>query len=126
MLLIHLKFYLMKKYLYLLFFGVIFTFISCSSSDDHTETISVASSRATYYDPELGKQEPCFLIKKKSNESWDGSIIIDNFTYEPGFEYTLKVQPTGFRTEYQGYVCLKVLSKVQKKSDNLPSNLWDK
>jgi hypothetical protein len=113
----------MKKYLYLLFFGVIFTFISCSSSDDHTETISVASSRATYDDPELGKQEPCFLIKKKLNESWDGSIIIDNFTYEPGFEYTLKVQPTGFRTEYQGYVCLKVLSKVQKKSDNPPSNL---
>lgn len=117
----------MKKYLYLLFFCIIFfMFISCSSSDDHTETITVASSRATYYDPELGKQEPCFLIKKKTNDSWDGSIIIDDFSYEPGFEYTLKVQPTGFRTEYQGYVCLKVLSKVPKKSDNLPSNLWDK
>ncbi len=116
----------MKKYLYLFLFGVIFTFISCSTSDDHTETITVASSRASYVDPELGKPEPCFLIKKKPNGSWDGSIIIDDFSYEPGFEYTLKVQPTGFRTEYQGYVCLKVLSKVQKKSGNLPSNLWDK
>ena len=116
----------MKKYLYLFFFCAILTFISCSSSDEDAEIITVASARSTYFDPEIDRARPIFLIKKRSDDSWTKDLIIDDFNYEPGFEYTLLVKPTEFRTEYSGYVCIKVLSKVQKESENLPSDLWKK
>ena len=119
------KKYLLKFSLYAIITLCCLLLGACSSDGNNSNIITVASKRASYFDPEYNKQAPIFLYKENLNSNWKASFI-DNLDYTPGYEYTIEVKPTGFRTEYEGFICLKVISKKIENSQNLPSNLYDK
>lgn len=115
----------MKNFLYIIITLCCLSLGACSSDDDNSYMITVASKRASYFDPEYNKESPIFLYKDNLNSSWKATFI-DHLDYTPGYEYTIEVKPTGFRTEYEGFVCLKIISKKIKSSEGLPPDLYDK
>lgn len=94
---------------------------SCRSN---LETIRVASS---YVDCVGATPQKCLLIKFEDSPDWKFWYFgIDGFTFEPGYEYVLKVkketlpEPVAAGRSSIRYVLVKEVSRTQKESENLP------
>lgn len=85
----------------------------------------VASGKRTGYG--VGPQS-CFLIKYKPEEKWQYFYSdIQNFKYEPGYEYLLLLKRTERINIPQDaskytYTLKKIISKTAVKSNELPPN----
>lgn len=97
---------------------------SCSSQEG--ETLIVASETRDCYG--VGKHR-CMLIKSAENDPWlffNGNI--KRFDYEPGYEYVLRVKAREVKEPPQDgssveYRLVKVVSREQKVSEGLPSEV---
>ena len=111
-------------------FNILFFFIflvSCKDSEGllvQEKNYIVASSKVDCQG--IGHQK-CYLIKEKAIEDWRYfySTII-GFEYEEGFEYELLISEKEVENPPQdsssiAYTLLKVISKIEKKSENLPN-----
>lgn len=109
---------------------IIFVTVLCISSCEDSEknlgkekTYTVASKRI---DCEGVATQKCYLIKKNGEQNWNYfySEII-GFNYEEGFEYELLISETPIENPLQdtssiAYKLLKVISIIEKTSENLP------
>lgn len=106
------------------FLALFFFFCSCNSKKNrNTEKITVASEQADCVG--VGTMK-CLLVKNNGDEEWEFFYNnIEGFSYEPGFEYKLEIRkefrdnPAADQSSTR-YVLVRVISKVQKRSDNLP------
>lgn len=105
----------------ILFASSFFILSQCKSlpaeSDANEKTFIVASQTADCTGVAPMK---CLQIKEKKSENWQNLYSnIEGFTYEPGFEYTLKVRtekvenPPADASSIK-YVLVKEISKVKK------------
>ena len=115
----------MKKYFAFLFFCCALFF--CENNNDLQEkekTLLIASTKVDCVG--LGPQK-CLLIKENNQGSWEylyDSII--GFVYEKGFEYEVLVSEKQIQNPPQDassieLTLIKIVSKVQKTSENLPN-----
>ena len=103
------------------------TIFSCDNSDNSSisENIYIVASKQLDCEG-VGKQK-CFLVKKNQEDNWQffySSII--GFEYQEGFEYELLVSEKEIENPPQDsssveYTLVKVKSKVEKDSENLPN-----
>ena len=91
-----------------------------------TYTYTVASRRAWSIDGESGFVFPMYYVKKGS-EDWKTIQVIDGFSYEPGYEYTIKaklyvetVSDHSVLVDVTKLELLDVISKVEKSTEGLP------
>ncbi|AUC85833.1 hypothetical protein CW731_11275 [Polaribacter sp. ALD11] len=117
----------MKTISNILLFAFFLFFASCKDSEgflvQETNYI-VASSKADCQG--IGPQK-CYLIKEKNTQDWQYlySTII-GFKYEEGFEYEVLISEKEIENPPQdsssiAYTLLKVISKIEKTSENLPN-----
>jgi len=99
-------------------------FLASCNSKSNVETITVASD---YGDCVGLVPQKCLLIKFEGKSDWEFWYSgIDEFNYEPGYEYVLEVKketlpdPVPADRSSIKYVFVKEVSKTQKKSENLP------
>lgn len=120
----------------------LFTILCCSASCNTTRTkienitsakdnksmevqMYIASEKRNGYG--VGPQS-CFLIKYKPEEKWQYFYSdIQDFDYEPGYEYLLLLQRTERENIPQDaskyiYTLKKIISKTATKSNGLPPN----
>ena len=73
-----------------------------------------------------------FAVKKDHASEWTGLGGIQDFEFEEGYEYRIRVNETSFLDEQMGdpawteYKLLEVLSKEKKNSENLPEHFIPK
>lgn len=111
-----------------LLFMMIFSIISCEKNDVTTveKTLIIASEKVNCTVVGVLPQL-CFLIKEESTQNWEyfyDSII--GFTYEEGFEYEVLVSEREIENPPQDAssietTLIKVISKIEKTSENLPN-----
>ncbi len=108
--------------------GILISFsivaVSCKTAKD-TQRWTVASE--TRDCTGVGPQK-CLLVKTGGHNDWifmyEG---IEGFDYEPGYEYVLEVrqeeraQPVPADRSTYKYVLVKVVSKIKKHSEDMPS-----
>ena len=111
----------MDKKLLLLFACLLF--LSCDKDDKgKITTLTIASEKGVV---ELVGVRPCYFVKFKGSDVWSrtGSYIF-GFDYQPGYEYVIKVVQEEVKNPPEDYVAnyrlIKIISKVQKNSENLP------
>ncbi|MCD7936632.1 MAG: DUF4377 domain-containing protein [Tannerellaceae bacterium] len=99
-----------------------FFFITCTTSKN-TSRITVASELRDCTG--VGPMK-CMLVKTGGHNDWIFMYDqIEGFTYEPGYEYVLEVKqedrpnPAADQSSKK-YVLVKVISKTQKISENMP------
>lgn len=111
----------MEKYYSLVLLSVMIALLSsaCSSDDEEKQVFTVASKTVVLPYGE-GQPTRLYYVKTPSGSTWSPTFI-ENLDYEPGYEYVIEVKETGFRTDYMGYICLRVLSKTKKESEGLPN-----
>ena len=69
-----------------------------------------------------------YAVKKEASTEWEAFQAIIDFTYEPGYEYRIRISETNYLDHNMGepawteYKLLDVISKEEKDSENLPSN----
>lgn len=113
------------KYIILIFTCVLFI-SSCENSENNftqEKTFIVASKKVDCQGEGVQK---CYLIKEKETQNWQffySNII--GFNYVEGFEYELVISEKEISNPPQDassieYILLKVISKIEKTSDNLP------
>lgn len=102
-------------------------FTSCVASDNNLEKETIyiiASKKADCQGVALQK---CFFIKKEQQENWHYFYsTIKGFNYEEGFEYEILVSEKQIENPPQdassiAYTFVKIISKVEKTSENLPN-----
>lgn len=117
----------MKKsiiYFFLLFAILLVT--GCSKYDN-TKIITIASKKVVVENIH-GEQLNMYLYKENDSDTkWSiYSSYIGNFEYESGYEYIIKVgvvSPDLNLMDDEGYSdLLKIISKIKKESENLPSD----
>ena len=93
------------------------------------EVITVASETADCTG--VGPQK-CLLVKRNGSTGWEFWYSgIEGFDYEKGYEYKLKIRrekienPAADQSSLK-YVLVKVISKTQKVSENMPPSVMDK
>ena len=106
------------------------TFVSCSDDNEidlsRTETITMASGLYTWSDGADDLFTTFHLIKREGKQQWECFYSdIKGFTFEEGYETVLEVRidPISNPAADQGneqYTLIKVISKIQKESENLP------
>lgn len=107
-----------------LFYTFIFLVVALSCSTPNAIRMTVASTTADCVG--VAPQE-CFLVKKGDASQWEFLYSpIEGFSYERGYEYTLNVKEVEVRNVPADissikYKLVKVVSKVEKSSENLPS-----
>jgi Domain of unknown function (DUF4377) len=88
-----------------------------TSNMSNEKTIMVASQTADCTGVAPMK---CLQIKEKESDNWEMMYTnIEGFTYEPGFEYTLKIKTEKIENPPMDgssirYILLKQISKVKK------------
>ncbi|TXD49900.1 DUF4377 domain-containing protein [Polaribacter sp. IC073] len=117
----------MKPIFNILLFAFFILVSSCKDSEDllvQEKNYVVASSKVDCQG--IGPQK-CYLIKEKDTQDWQYfySTII-GFEHEEGFEYELLISEKEVENPPQdsssiAYTLLKVISKIEKKSENLPN-----
>lgn len=107
-----------------------FLFVGCSLFDD-TETYTVASRRTYTFDGESCLVWPYYLIKNRSQSSWQQVSSIEGFQYEAGYEY--KIEAKRFYTMVEqgrpekdlNLTFVRLISKEQKESTDLPKTIYN-
>lgn len=110
----------------LIIFITVLSFSSCEDSENILpleKTYIVASKRVNCQAEGVQK---CYIIKEKGTQNWQyfySSII--GFSYTEGFEYELLISEKEIDNPPQDassieYTLLKVISKIEKTSENLP------
>lgn len=67
-----------------------------------------------------------YAVKKEQSAEWEAQGSIDNFEYEEGYEYQIRISETSYLDDRMGdpawteYELLEVISKEPKNSENLP------
>lgn len=113
----------MKKQIFAAIFAV--ALLSSCKEKQNYETWVIASDQA---DCVGVAPQKCLLVKRAGEQNWqffyDG---IDDFTYEPGYEYTIHVRPENRNDLHQAadrstirYKLVKQVDKIKRESENLP------
>ncbi|WP_299666921.1 DUF4377 domain-containing protein [uncultured Polaribacter sp.] len=111
----------------LIAFSVILFFASCENSNDVSEIEKTYIIASKQIDCQGVGPQKCFLIKENQQESWQNFYsAISGFEYEEGFEYEILVSEKEIENPPQdsssiAYTLIKVISKVEKTSENLPN-----
>ena len=103
---------------------IIILFSSCDFNEENIEkTVIIASAKADC----IGAfSQECLLVKGNERQNWGyfyGSIL--EFNYEEGFEYVLVVSEKKITDPLQDLsttqkTLIRVISKTEKTSENLP------
>lgn len=107
-----------------LILALIISFISCEDNNEAAEKTMIIASQKV--DCVGVAPQQCLLIKANENQNWEylyDSII--NFNYEEGFEYEVLVLEEQVENPAQDassikYTLIKVISKIEKTSENIP------
>lgn len=106
--------------------------VGCNKSDKETKGTKIMTVTSEQRDCFLLDRFPSYLVKTDDVAGWHTMTeSIVGFEYTPGYEYVLEVKeivkqdpPQDWLGEYQ---LIKVISKVQKNSENLPPQTdWPK
>jgi hypothetical protein len=110
----------------ILVFLFLSTIVSCEQNNDdlNQKTIIVASKTI---DCQGIAAQKCLLIREVDKQNWNyfyDSII--GFNYEEGFEYEILISEKEIENPPQDassieYTLIKVFSKIEKTSENLPN-----
>ena len=100
-------------------------FVSCSDDDDDMKIfdVTVASVERVYSGSDFSFNP--YFAKKKDDKSW-GTIDIQGFEHEEGYEYVLKIKQERHPCRDMAdapmyiYTLLETLSKTKKESENIP------
>lgn len=114
----------MRKLFYL-FIAVSMAATACGGKKE-SEVLTIASEQADC----MGvAPQKCMLIKREGNTDWEFWYTgIEGFEYEPGYEYVVKIRrekvsdPPADMSSVR-YVLEKVVSKVRKESEGLPTRI---
>lgn len=100
--------------------------ISCKNDDFgfNNKTLVIASEKI---DCVGVTSQKCMLVREVDKQNWNyfyDSII--GFTYEAGFEYEILISEKQLENPPQdassiAYTLIKVISKIEKTSENLPN-----
>ena len=106
---------------------MLFTTNSCSD-DDEVRSITVASTRSVMF--YMNKACPAYFVKENGVGEWKISFVSPDFSYEPGYEYTLKVfkvvPDPSLEDAIEYYNVEQILSKVQKTSEGIDERMkWN-
>jgi hypothetical protein len=101
-------------------------FYSCENNDNNglEKTLIIASKKADCVG--VGNQQ-CLLIKENKQQDWQYFYSeITDFNYEEGFEYEILVSEKEIINPQQDdssieTIFIKMISKVEKTSENLPN-----
>lgn len=122
----------------LMLFLFTYTFISCDKEDeagrkitDYKEYVLTVASEmkpGVMWSEGNNFLKEVYVVKKENAEDWEAMGYIDGFEFERGYEYKIKISETSYLDHSMGqpawteYDLLDVLSKEEKKSENLPSH----
>lgn len=122
----------------LMLFLFTFTFISCDKEDeegvkvtDYQEyELTVASKKILGMIFSEGKNyfRKVYAVKKNNAQDWESFSFIQDFNYEEGYEYHIKISKTTYLDYRKGdpswteYKLLEVISKEKYDSEGLPDN----
>lgn len=112
----------MNKILFLVF-TFILSLTGCSNDDIKTEQLTIAS------ETRIGMAEGprnCYLVINRNNKNWEFMYdSIEDFEYEPVYEYVIEVKiehienPPADGSSLK-YSLIRVISKTKKNSEGLP------
>ena len=112
-------------------------FISCQKEEEGRKitgyeeyTITVASEKVPRLLFSSGDNHlsEVYAVMREHSAVWEQLGSIKGFEYEPGYEYTLRISETNYLDHSMGdpawteYELLKLISKEEKTSDNVPNN----
>lgn len=116
-----------------------FSFISCDKENeegrkvtDHQEyELTVASKKVLGMTFSGGNNyfREVYAVKKNDTQDWESFSSIQDFDYEEGYEYHIKISETTYLDYRRGdpswteYKLLEVISKEKHDSEGLPDNL---
>ena len=105
-------------------FTILFSFCDNNGVNELEKTIIIASKKADC----IGvAPQKCLLVKENQEQNWHYFYdSIAGFTFEEGFEYELLVLEREIKNPPQDAssietILIKVISKVEKTSTNLPN-----
>lgn len=120
----------------IILFLLTFTFISCNKEDeegrkitDYKEYVLTVASEmkpGVIWSDGYNYLKEVYPVKKENTEDWEALGYIDGFEFKKGYEYKIKISETSYLDHSMGqpawteYDLLDVLSKEEKKSENLP------
>lgn len=126
----------------LLLFFCTFCFTGCDNADgverevtDYKEyVLTIASKKVpgVLFSDGRNYLTDVYAAKKESANDWTGFGYIDEFDFEEGYEYAIKISETNYLDYAMGtpswteYKLLEVISKQQKSSKDLPSHFIPK
>lgn len=121
---------------FLMLFQLTFSFISCDQEDeegriitDYKEYVLTVASEmkpGVMWSEGYNYLKEVYPVKKENAENWEALGYIDGFEFEKGYEYKIKISETSYLDHSMGqpawkeYDLLDILSKEEKKSENLP------
>ncbi len=112
-------------------------FISCQKEEEGRKitgyeeyTITVASEKVPglLFSSGDNHLSEVYAVMREHSAVWEQLVSIKGFEYEPGYEYTLRISETNYLDHSMGdpawteYELLKLISKEEKTSDNVPNN----
>ena len=112
-------------------------FISCQKEEEGRKitgyeeyTITVASEKVPglLFSSGDNHLSEVYAVMREHSAVWEQLGSIKGFEYEPGYEYTLRISETNYLDHSMGdpawteYELLKLISKEEKTSDNVPNN----
>lgn len=69
-----------------------------------------------------------YAVKKEASQNWQPLFYVQDFDYESGYEYVIRISETNYLDYTRGtpawseYKLIEVISKEQKSSEGLPGN----
>lgn len=69
-----------------------------------------------------------YAVKKETSQSWIQLLYVQDFDYESGYEYVIRISETNYLDYTRGtpawseYKLIETISKEQKNSEGLPDN----
>ena len=120
----------------LILFLCIFGFIGCDNKDEEGEkvtdykeyslTIATKKIPGVCWSDGFNYLSDVYAVKKENAQEWESLGVIDEFEFEKGYEYKVKISETNYLDYSMGnpawteYELLEIISKDRKDSENLP------
>lgn len=120
----------------LILFICIFGFIGCDNKDEEGEkvtdykeySLTIASKKipGVCWSDGFNYLSDVYAVKKENAQEWESLGVIDEFEFEKGYEYKVKISETNYLDYSMGnpawteYELLEIISKDRKDSENLP------